>query len=577
VIWWASQPSRARGERSSVAELEEAVGWLRNVKWRVTEDGAMRSDFEIMVNDEPIALELTYPGLFPDVPPQIRPKGSVLLSGHQYGVGGELCLEFRPDNWEPAITGAMMIESAHRLLTGEQPAPGERAVVDSAHRTTLGQEARGATFRFLLPSETRAAVLALPMWTAIEFEATEHLVAGHWLAFLFRLGEQAIPIWDATGAIPHHRSRKGHVIRLPAEAQKFVRADWDFVSILVEEKITIASARLAQSDDELILLVECGGTFTLLAVVSGIEKRTVIGYQTLDIPADVVRLPPEYVRLAEASVAIVGCGSVGSKIAASLARAGVGKFVLIDGDVLLPGNVVRNDLDWTVVGLNKPDGVKRRIERISPSAKVTVRRLGLGGQESAASTDSALEQAGACDVIVEATADPQVFNLCGAIARNERKMLVWGEVFAGGIGGIVARLRPDLDPVPHAARRQIIDWCAARDKPLPAGAEIQYGLVLGDDAQPLVADDADVTVIAAHATRMTLDALLREETSFPQSAYAIGLRAGWIFEAPFDTWPIALTAEGVWGPVEDERLHEQLSAFLKEFFPKAEDGGGSAA
>jgi molybdopterin/thiamine biosynthesis adenylyltransferase/ubiquitin-protein ligase len=575
VIWWTSQPSRARSERSAIAELEEASDWLRTVSWKVTDEGVLRADFEITVNGAAVALELTYPGLFPDVPPQIRPKDKVLLSGHQYGVGGELCLEYRPDNWEPTFTGAMMVASAHRLLTGEQPTPDERATVESAHRTTLGQSARGATFRFLLPPEARRAMLTLPVWEPMEAEVTEHLVSGTWLAFPVRAGNEERTGWDASTSMPRFKKRTGYFLRIGASILKHVKADWDFVSTLVAEmKVEAAQDRLVKSDEEMILLLEGGGVFTLMAVVAGDGKRTVIGYQTLDLPEDGARLPAEYARLAEASVAIVGCGSMGSKIASSLARAGVGKFVLIDGDVLLPGNIVRNDLDWTVVGLNKPDGVKRRIERISPSAKITIRRIGLGGQESASSTASALELAGGCDVIVEVTADPEVFNLCGAIARNERKVLVWGKVFAGGIGGIVARLRPDLDPVPHAARRQIIDWCAERDKPVPAGTEIQYGLVLGDDEQPFVADDADVAVIAAHATRLALDALLREETAFLQSAYAVGLRTEWIFEGPFDTWPIVLKTEGAWGPVEDEHLNEELGAFLKEFFPKA-DGDGS--
>lgn len=577
MIWWTSQPSRARSERSAIAELEEASDWLCGVVWRITDEGALRAEFELMVNGAAVPLELTYPNLFPDVPPQIMPKDKVLLSAHQYGAGGELCLEYRPDNWEPAFTGAMMIASAHRLLTGEQPAPGQRATVESAHRTTLGQSARGTTFRFFLPPEARRAMLAMPMWTPIEAEIREHFVSDAWLAFPSRIGAGERAGWDTSASMPPFKKRTGYFIRMEASSSEFVKADWTSVSALVAVmKVEAAQARLAKSDEEMIFLLERGGAFTLMVVVSGEGERTVIGYKTLDLPEDGTRLPSEYARLAEASVAIVGCGSMGSKIASSLARAGVEKFVLIDGDVLIPGNIVRNDLDWTSVGLNKPDAVKLRIERISPTAKVTVRRIGLGGQESAAFTDAALEMAGRCDVIIEATADPEVFNLCGAIARNERKVLVWGEVFAGGIGGVVARLRPDLDPVPHAARRQIIDWCAERDKPVPAGTEIQYGLILGDDAPPLVADDADVAVIAAHVTRLTLDALLRKETAFLQSAYAIGMRTEWIFEGPFDTWPIVLRNEGEWGPAKDENLQEELGAMVAEFFPKAERDGSAA-
>ena len=66
---------------------------------------------------------------------------------------------------------------------------------------------------------------------------------------------------------------------------------------------------------------------------------------------------------------------------------------------------------------------------------------------------------------------------------------------------------------------------------------------------------------------MVLDALVNTETIFPQSAYAVGLRPGWIFEAPFDTWPIVLRAEGSWGPQKDDHLVQQLTAFAEEFFP----------
>lgn len=572
MIWWATQPSRARNEKSAIADLEETADWLRNVRWRLTDKGALCADFEVTVLNEPVALEIAYPSLFPDVPPQIRPKESIRLSGHQYGAGGEFCLEFRPDNWEPSVTGSMMIESAYRLLTGEQPAPGVTGEVESAHRTTVAQDARGFKLRFLVSVEARAAMQNMPLRVLVPIEVIEHRVAEHWLAFPSRIGNAAQSYWDASSTLPRYTKRTGYCIRLAAALEKHVKAEWDFLSAIVETMTEDgAETRLAKSDEELIFVVECAGTITLMTVLSGSGKRTVVTYRTLDLPADGVRLPGEYVRLAEASVAVVGCGSLGSKVAASLARAGVGRFILIDSDILLPGNLVRNDLDWDVVGLNKPEAVKRRIGKISPSANVTVRRLGLGGQESAEATDSALTQAGKCDVIVEATADPQVFNLCGAVARNERKVFVWGEVFAGGIGGIVARLRPDIDPVPHAGRRQLIEWCADRDRPLPMGNEIQYGLVLPGDAPPLVADDADVSVIAAHVTRMILDALVQKETNFPQSAYAIGLRAEWIFAAPFDTWPIALKPEGEWGPPKDVHLEEQLEAFITEFFPTASD------
>jgi hypothetical protein len=55
----------------------------------------------------------------------------------------------------------------------------------------------------------------------------------------------------------------------------------------------------------------------------------------------------------------------------------------------------------------------------------------------------------------------------------------------------------------------------------------------------MVADDADVTVIAAHTARFAIDTLIpRNPSIFPSSVYMIGLAEGWIFDQPFDTRPI---------------------------------------
>lgn len=571
MIWWISQPSRARSEVSAIAELQERHDWLGNVEWTVGKGASLSASFEIERLGRLISLTINYPSIFPDIPPQVVPREPVRLSGHQYGAGGELCLEYRPDNWDPSYTGAMMIESAYRLLEGEEPAQGIDARVESAHSTTVGQDVRTSTLRFLVTAEFVEAISSLELCKPIELEISEQFIAQHWLAVPKRIGAEDDPAWTAGPDVPLFRRRAGFVLRMGAGLQGGIHADFEIIRVVAE---TIGQesllALLRHSDDQAVILVECAGDFRLMWLPSGTGKRDMIAYTAVKVPDDATRLPSEYDRLAAVSVAIVGCGSVGSKIAASLARAGVGKFVLVDGDVFFPGNIVRNDLDWRFVGLSKPDAVSNRICEIRPSAKVMVKRIVLGGQESSSSTDSALAEIGRCDLIVDATADPQIFNLCASVSRNEKKILVWGEVFAGGIGGFVVRLRPEMEPVPHAARRQLLSWCDDRGRPPPPGAAMQYGLALDESSPPLVADDADVSVIAAHMTRMALDALTRTESLFPQAAYAIGLKTEWIFEAPFDTWPISLVPEGNWGPQKDENAEEELAALAKRLFPESE-------
>ena len=567
MIWWTSQPSRARNERLAIAELEDQSAWLSKITWRLANDAKLCADFEIDRHGEAVPLTITYPSFFPDMPPQVTPREEVRLSGHQYGVGGELCLEFRPDNWDPSWTGAMMIESAHRLLTGEAPAPDEVAVVADAHRTTVGQDIRNTDLRFILPEVAFTALAEVPVLQIVDAQIAEHLTAGRWLAHLWQVGTNG-EFWSAEGEIPIFRIRKGIFVRLGEGFTGKVKADYDFMEAIVSVSAREDLAeRFAGSTDELVLVVECLGKIRMMSLASGSGRRPVHDYRTVLAPGNAQRLPERYMRLASKSVAIVGCGSIGAKIAVTLARSGVGNFILVDGDVFFSGNIVRNDLDWNSVGLNKPDAVKTRITNCNPSAKVRAYRVDLGAQESSALTDSALVAIGSCDVIVDATADPQVFNLCAAAARNEKKPLVWGEVFAGGIGGLVARLSPDQDPVPHAARAQILQWCMDRGVEPPEGSGIQYDLNLPDGAPPLIAGDAEVTVIASHMARFVIDKLVRTETQFPEAAYAIGFQSAWIFEAPFDTWPIALVPEGVWGPEKDEDIVEELDAFVRDFFP----------
>lgn len=67
---------------------------------------------------------------------------------------------------------------------------------------------------------------------------------------------------------------------------------------------------------------------------------------------------------------IIGCGSVGSLVALELARAGVGKFFLVDSDILGYHNICRHQCGIQDVGKFKTTAVKERILQINPTAVV---------------------------------------------------------------------------------------------------------------------------------------------------------------------------------------------------------------
>lgn len=69
---------------------------------------------------------------------------------------------------------------------------------------------------------------------------------------------------------------------------------------------------------------------------------------------------------------LVGCGSVGSLVALELAKAGVGRFLLIDNDILGYHNICRHQCGILDVGRYKTEAVRDRILQINPSAEVIV-------------------------------------------------------------------------------------------------------------------------------------------------------------------------------------------------------------
>lgn len=254
-----------------------------------------------------------------------------------------------------------------------------------------------------------------------------------------------------------------------------------------------------------------------------------------------VRLPERNGLLAGTRVVVLGAGSMGSKVAMSLARSGAREFLIVDDDIVRDGNLVRNDLDWRAVGAHKAEALAERLALVHPAVKARTRLHRLGGQMAAKTLQLALDYLSACDLIVDTSGSDMCFNYAAAVAESARIPMVWGRVLAGGYGGYIARSRPGIDPPPHSAREQIDVWCSNPEfPPAPPAAAVDYGAGQGD-GPPMIADDADVSIISGHLARLAIDLMIKPQHSdYPNSAYMIGLRAEWIFGEPFATFGIPL-------------------------------------
>ena len=78
-------------------------------------------------------------------------------------------------------------------------------------------------------------------------------------------------------------------------------------------------------------------------------------------------------RLKASSVLVVGIGGVGSYAAEAVARAGVGRITLMDGDCGQPSNLNRQLVAlMSTIGRNKAEVMAERIKDIDPDIEVTV-------------------------------------------------------------------------------------------------------------------------------------------------------------------------------------------------------------
>jgi len=111
-LWWLSEYRRVGIERTAVEALAASQPWFMLRVWEIS-GFRLAAVGEIIAHGVSYPVRLIYPDPFPSVPAWVEPQDpNAKWSSHQYGAGGTLCLELRPDNWIPTATGADVLRSA---------------------------------------------------------------------------------------------------------------------------------------------------------------------------------------------------------------------------------------------------------------------------------------------------------------------------------------------------------------------------------------------------------------------------------------------------------------------------------
>lgn len=573
------QPKRMALERRLLESLARDEAWFQLKEWTATDGGDLCVHFQLALLHGAFDGTLVYPAYFPDWPAYIRPRTpGERWSVHQYEGSGVLCLERGPDNWHESVTGVDLVRSANRLLWNETlrvVVPGSPSV-PSRHSATRGQDLRSHNRRFIVTRGLREALNALPSDRAIVLTTSTRLLDTSSTTVVTSVGRDpkaAIEDVPSAAALEGWQ-RSGWLVRLDSGLLPGRVTDTDGL----RAKLGDAWPWKDELDEAVQMLVVCDTHGGLRAfALSGGAEPAFWECKVVDFSGESPsRLPATFTRLSEETVAIVGLGSLGGKIAVSLARAGARSFLLIDDDVLGPENLVRNELDWRSVGFSKVDAVARAIRLVSPCAQVQSLAVGVGAQENPSVSAALGNRLAKSDLVVDATANPNAFVALAALCKRSGTPMVWGELFGGGIGALMARSRPGIDAPPLSVRAHVLGLLDTFD-PAPgdeAKESSRYSLESG--AQVLVGSDADVTALAAAMTQFALDTLCAgADSEYPVAAYLIGYKKSWAFKQPFDTIPIDCSSAAYPG-LEQEPLTPEEDAALVALTAAVERDSGVA-
>ena len=127
-----------------------------------------------------------------------------------------------------------------------------------------------------------------------------------------------------------------------------------------------------------------------------------------------------------ATVAVCGLGGLGSNIAFALARAGVGKLILVDFDIVDITNLHRQQYKASQNGMNKTDALKDNLFEIAPYAAIETHSVRISENNA----EELLEKADIiCEAFDDAESKAMLVNL--VLERMPEKYLVAASGMAG--------------------------------------------------------------------------------------------------------------------------------------------------
>jgi molybdopterin/thiamine biosynthesis adenylyltransferase len=205
------------------------------------------------------------------------------------------------------------------------------------------------------------------------------------------------------------------------------------------------------------------------------------------------RIDPAYrTAFQNATVMIVGNGSVGSYVAEQLARAGIECFILIDFDNVEEVNLTRTIFLREDVGKKKTEAVRRRVLAINPNARVITEEM----QYESVPREMMRRYINSTTVIVAATDNTRTQYAINRDAYFVGRTVVYIGIYAGAKAGEIVTCIPTKTPCLRCAIGTLRETFDGSEE---ARSETDYGT---GRVSGVIALPCDIQHISSTAIRM---------------------------------------------------------------------------
>ena len=380
-------------------------------KYEILEDDPLKISFSLLVHGYTYDFTAVFNRYFPDIPIRIIAETD-FHSSHQYK-DNTMCLRWGQDNWDDEITLVKLIENLYELLDVENPLGEEHKKAESGDRFTIGQELRRG--------ESLSIIIPFPL---SDFHSSEGCLSCSLEdgAFDDRL---TFIVSEIDGREVYKTGLKKMGLTYHISCKNLGEMDID--EIKSEYSVTEGRPEIVFSAKGKALLFFWNDgvckTYRLNCLVNDYEIKKRVGIDE---------------TVLNKRITIIGLGSVGSRIAMDLARAGFSNFYFVDDDIMLPFNVVRHELTNEDVGAYKVNALKKKIkDSINEKAQIEVSTLAMTGQESSSSTSRFIENCSKSSLIIDCTAYDPILLMLSQMTEEKNIPVISGTVIPGGLGNIV--------------------------------------------------------------------------------------------------------------------------------------------